>query len=225
MHSRYYGLPLASEFRLLVKSLEEMSRFWIGHSQTGVHSKSIFSQLALRLRTLNSMLENEPGCRISMYEPSEELQCSDSLSSTSPRADRISQQGNPPGSRNDSTRHHPTFLVSADNISAIERLSKPSWTQQSFRPSTGTRKPATPQHVSELHANLTDAESDELTAISQMLMDERFTEMDRIVSFDDMMLTSRPLDMAAVYPDRTSGLDESGNIPLNGIGNTTYPFH
>jgi hypothetical protein len=53
-------------------------------------------------------------------------------------------------------------------------------------------------------------------------MDERFTEMDRIVSFDDMMQASRPNDMAPTHTHSSSELGQTQTMDPQAFFDTVH---
>ena len=61
------------------------------------------------------------------------------------------------------------------------------------------------------------ADGDELSAISRILMDQSFTEMDRVISFENMNFNSQPNDLAAGFSNQWNnipeGLQETGGWP------------
>lgn len=52
------------------------------------------------------------------------------------------------------------------------------------------------------------ADGDELSAISRILMDQSFTEMDRVISFENMNFNSHPNDFAAGFSNQWNNIPE-----------------
>ncbi|KAJ4264420.1 hypothetical protein NW762_005620 [Fusarium torreyae] len=164
VHCRYYKTELADEFGILVKNLKLMSYRWAGHGKGAqdAYDSSFFYQLSNRLQSLYQDYQNG---------------VQGGLSITTSMNAQASDFSNILG---DSTTHQNLqYAAAADML-----------------PQTSDLMSSAQNHV-DLGNNQwqVDAQSsptnsrDELSTISQMLMNNDFLEMDRIISFEDMMPT------------------------------------
>ena len=179
MHCRYYNTDLAPEFWLLVECLEDMSKRWEG-SVGGVNAGSdLAAKYASRLRALHGKCSEDPHFTLDALGyatdgfPDQQVrhQQGESHCNIEPRGDGI-----PVASPLDaaSVSNHQQALGATPEdprrpVSGVQLSSmlQPSPTNRHF------------EHHSQ----------DELAAISTALMDQDFTQLDRVISFDDMSFT------------------------------------
>lgn len=188
-----------------------MAKRWVGSILREKHAQCLAGKYAAQLRELHRKCEADPHFTVDVLGYSSGV----SGQGCSPFAQTPAfshQQGNalfaqcsnrmapPPGSspiapnQSASVSHpRPPPIFSAQQSSGQLRQGSMVGPMESPIPMTG------------FAARDSDA-PDELSAISHMLMDQRFMEMDRIISFDDMMFTAQ-----------TANSDHAP-LPVNGWG-------
>ncbi|GJC84374.1 hypothetical protein ColLi_07212 [Colletotrichum liriopes] len=204
VHWRYYDAELAHEFWILVESMEEMAKRWVGPILREKHAQCLAGKYAAQLRELHRKCEADPQFNVDVLGYSSSI----SGQGCSPAAQTPAfshQQGNalfaqhsnrmPNGAQpdNDSITIQAPPIFTNQQSSGQLRQSSVIGPMGSPMPMTGftPRDPDAP---------------DELSAISHMLMDQRFMEMDRIISFDDMMFTAQTAN------------NGNASMPVNGWG-------
>lgn len=166
MHWRYYREQLASEFWTLVRNLDEMCLRWGGMYEIG-KTLSIFGQFALRLRRLHERCLTQPDFQIDLSGFLDDTVKEDELLSSPTGMGRNSREqiNRDPG-------------VDGQQPSLIPRdVSVP-----------------TPSNAPWSNTGLTteeDNHGDDLAAMSEVLMGQSFLDMDRVISFDEMMPPDR----------------------------------
>lgn len=152
---------LAPEFWVLVVCLEEMHQRWHGHSPrhpVSDSAMSLFKQLALRLRALHERCMREPDLVIDVSGQTEN-----------------------------------TAWEETAGVSSAERRKSPDHVFQSPRHVQATSRPFVlspmgwPGYTAARDASGLGMQPDELSAISQALMDQQYMDMDRVISFEDVM--------------------------------------
>ncbi|KAH6876390.1 hypothetical protein B0T10DRAFT_465294 [Thelonectria olida] len=172
VHSRYYGSKLADEFGVLVENLGEMARRWaFGRPlNQGEHQpETFFSQLAASLNSL---------CR----ESGQGSGNGDAI--TRPFNNPVEESPGPVvGLQAMATpRHVSQGKVPDPTLEVTSQFNPAAAVGQAFdRPNEQWQPAGSPILPS------SNARGDELSAISQILMNNDFLEMDRIISFEDMM--------------------------------------
>ncbi|KAH7016378.1 uncharacterized protein B0I36DRAFT_298715 [Microdochium trichocladiopsis] len=167
VHHQYYKTRLQDQFMLIVEGLELMHRHWramFDEAAGELHDQrpqpSFFSQLAQQLLVLQRDMYNNPDRQLSMTGSSAEL--------------------------TPSVLPQPPHLVPTLGQQAQEQ--DPSNSQEPFRseaPKAGqvaNDKPIANNGVEQEPHNVA-----QFSAFSDMLMDNDFLDMDRIISFEDMM--------------------------------------
>ncbi|KAM5359842.1 hypothetical protein ACJZ2D_014184 [Fusarium nematophilum] len=160
VHWRYYGGKLADEFQVLVENLGEMSRRWAGCQAQQPNQQQqacLFSQLADRLNNLYRESSQESGH--ASLEPF-----------------GIPTESRPPPQSTANTQMYQEN-PRIPTLNLTSQLPGLNHMDQITEPGSDERNPKVPQSNTR----------DELSAISQILMDNDFLEMDRIISFEDMM--------------------------------------
>ncbi|KAK1579652.1 fungal-specific transcription factor domain-containing protein [Colletotrichum navitas] len=197
VHWRYYDAELAPEFWVLVESMEEMARRWVGPILREKLDQCLAGKYAARLRELHRNCEADPHFNIDVLGYSS---CTSSRA-CSPAAQTPTfthQQGNNTPFAQHSNRMAPRASLSsmAPNQATAASQSRPPPIYANQQSPSQLRHGSMigPMGSSLPMASFTPRDSDapdELSAISHMLMDQRFMEMDRIISFDDMMFTAQ----------------------------------
>lgn len=190
------------EFWLLVEGLEEMARRWAGPVLRERHAQCLAGKYAAQLRDLHGRCETDPqfavdvlgyssgitgqGCSPSAQTPGFSHQQGNALFSQS-----STRPARPPPSSSP-LAHGQTTTASAP----AQTRPPPVFPGQQQQPgqlrqnSSMIGPMGSPIPMPGFAPRDSDA-PDELSAISHMLMDQRFMEMDRIISFDDMMFTAQ----------------------------------
>lgn len=176
MHWRYYKTDLAPEFWQLVESLEEMAKRWVGPILKEKHRNSLAGKYSAQLRALHKKCEEQPDFSLDVLGYS-----TDGFPSVNTEAD----------SGHEATQDR-------DSI-----LSKPQEIQSAPQPqhldSTINNVPTTMPmgqlnsliQASPTNQNTEQHSPDELSAISTVLMDQGFMQLDRVISFDDMLFSAQ----------------------------------
>ncbi|KAF5632072.1 hypothetical protein F52700_6591 [Fusarium sp. NRRL 52700] len=164
VHSQYYNTPLAKEFKNLMDNLTDMSNRWVGLEQADRTSKSpnFFDQLF-------SSLQNQ-------HQHTQIVVTGQSM----------------PASISELEVESPVFSSKTDSSRAARNNHAPIQTNV---PPTITNLPPGMHYPGQLSNNQWDIDSqstttmskDDLFTISQTLMNNDFLELDRIVTFEDMI--------------------------------------
>lgn len=180
MHSRYYHDELAPEFWTLIDNLERMHRCWVGPQidKDGFNSTgSLFAQFATRLRGIHDRCQRELSLSIDVSGQFDDLAWEEELLTP---GNRVSES-----SPNTQSQHNQTRLDESQRASG--------GSMQTPLDGSGASQPwQWPQsfQANQNNGGMPNRETDDLSAISQVLMDQQFMDMDRIISFEDMMHTS-----------------------------------
>ncbi|EEU38880.1 uncharacterized protein NECHADRAFT_83221 [Fusarium vanettenii 77-13-4] len=207
-HSRYYSEALMPEFWVLVRSLENMSRRWAGvtHGDSG-YFLNLAGKYALHLRNTYEMCQQDVTYNLTVLDYTENIEqaMSDQSRSQHPRTE----------DNDDDTRAMST-AISSQKLGRMTSLPiAPQGHVPPTRPqniSTGTSPPVRvtgtvgqPENVDTIWftAANTDVQElpEDLLAISQALMDQRFAEMDRIITLDDSWFeaTEQTADISSLH--------------------------
>jgi hypothetical protein len=175
VHWQYYRTPLAQPFWLLLQNLDTMNDRWTAQKMSDqIQSTSLFSQFARRLRKMHADYNLDICVQIDKTEPLyQHIPATINLSARSWLSPSIlatdHDQEHPRVSQD------PTAIQSRKAVDAqdpdLETQANMMW---------GTIGVMPPTERSE--------EDSDLLAISQTLLSSEFTSMDRIVSFEEMML-------------------------------------
>jgi hypothetical protein len=175
VHWQYYRTPLAQPFWLLLQNLDTMNDRWTDQNISDqIQSTSLFSQFAGRLRKMHADYNLDLCVQIDKTEPLyQHIPATINLSarhwlSPSVLATDLDQE-------HPRISHGPTSIQSRNTVNPrdpdLETQVNMMW---------GTVGVVPPTECSE--------EDSDLLAISQTLLSSEFTSMDRIVSFEEMML-------------------------------------
>ncbi|KAM0282036.1 hypothetical protein ACHAQH_003242 [Verticillium albo-atrum] len=189
VHWRHYDADLSPEFWVLVQNLEEMARRWMGHLREQ-QAPCLAGKYALQLRDLHSQCESNPDMIFDV------LGYSDGTLGPSPAVmDRATPIVRPQEAPRTEKEVSPTYNpFPAIEVSLQQTGHEAGFTLQRYQdPLTGVGSAKTPKPL--VSTGLTprgpEGQPDELSTISHMLMDQRFLDMDRVISFDDMMFTAQ----------------------------------
>ncbi|KAK1969242.1 hypothetical protein LY78DRAFT_630224 [Colletotrichum sublineola] len=211
VHWRYYDAELAPEFWILIESMEEMARRWVGPVLREKHGQCLAGKYAAQLRELHRKCEADPQFNVDVLGYSSGIRSQECSPATQSPA-FTHQQGNALFVQH-SNRMAPTASSSPippNHTTAVSQARPPPiFTNQQTPGQLRQGSMAGIMGSSLSMASFTPRETDapdELSAISHMLMDQRFIEMDRIISFDDMMFTAQTAN------------DGNPSMPVNGWG-------
>lgn len=173
VHWRYYGAELAPEFWLLVECLDDMSKRWAGSVGSLGTGCDLAGKYGSQLRALHSQCSEDADF------------CLDALGYA---ADGFPEQ---------SVRHQPREPHAMNGERGIPAEIPPQAAPASNLEPVGNT-PGNPQapvsavrlssmlQTSPTRRHFEQHSQDELSAISTALMDQDFTQLDRVISFDDM---------------------------------------
>jgi hypothetical protein len=159
-----------------------MDKRWAGrHLKMGNATGSLFTQFTAKLRRAQTRAQQGQFQHIDMFDYNAQSQETSSLWPTSV----------------DVSSPASAFTGRAAAMNRLNHTTYPS-----HNPLLSARGTAVPAHMMAMPATMGDhaavrtpsafAEGDELSAISNMLMEPQFTGLDRVVSFEEMMLSTRP---------------------------------
>ncbi|KAH4181953.1 hypothetical protein HBI81_217930 [Parastagonospora nodorum] len=184
---RHHRTQLSPAFWLLLESLDTMGARWAAHREAGqLRLTSIFSRFAGRLRTMHANCNLDSSYRIDLSEPLYENVPSTSKTrvrhwvSPNDLVSCLEQNRTEVGS----TRQEQAPAQVVHDGAPLQQDEMPNRPNLAF--SNQADMPWDPMNLSQLGEGGSDNGS--LLAISQSLLDPDFTSMDRIVSFDEMML-------------------------------------
>ncbi|CAJ0548205.1 Ff.00g049590.m01.CDS01 [Fusarium sp. VM40] len=183
VHWRYYKTELAPDFWVLVDSLDAFAKRWAGHFSKAKVQTCLAGKYSAQLRALHERCEANPD-----YSPDVVGYSTDGFiptnSEQSPRDQDSSLQA---------VRHNEsaTDLLHASFETGSQNHQFPLDQVQTHLPSHQLN--FLPQ-ISPTNQGLEHNSPDELSAISTVLMDQDFMQMDRVISFDDMMFTAQTID-------------------------------
>ncbi|KAH8884158.1 hypothetical protein GQ53DRAFT_731327 [Thozetella sp. PMI_491] len=171
VHWRHANGDLLPEFWSLVESLEAMARRWIGPlgQQNPRSRQSLAATYAAELRELHHCCVSDPRYTVDV------LGYSDNKHAQRPAQSLPGQL----------TETHDSPDVMAHQQGTANNTATGSIAGTTPRPVDGPGIGILPYPAREAETG------DELSAISHMLMDQRFLEMDRIISFDDVAFAAR----------------------------------
>ncbi|PTD03544.1 hypothetical protein HYE67_000922 [Fusarium culmorum] len=191
VHWRYYKTVLASEFWVLIDSLDQFAKRWAGPISETKSKASLAGKYNAQLRALYQKCTENPG-----YSPDVVGYSTDGfvdhLSTQTPQGHELTRNNIP---------SEGTGLVGALNTTFDTR---PPNTGLPFDPThtqiSNDQLNFLPQ-ISPTNPGLEHNSPDELSAISTVLMDQDFMQLDRVISFDDMMFTAQTIDdQGAPFP-------------------------
>ncbi|KAJ4018093.1 hypothetical protein NW766_004169 [Fusarium irregulare] len=172
VHWRYYKTTLASEFWVLVESLDGFAKRWAGPVFKSKGNSSLAAKYSSQLRALFQRCMDNPD-----YSPD------DSFITHLP-------DHTPQGT--DTFRQNDQIEIST--ISGTVQTPFDMRPPNSGLPFDPTQTNSFLPQISPTNAGLEQNSPDELSAISTVLMDQDFMQLDRVISFDDMMFTAQTID-------------------------------
>lgn len=194
VHWRYYRTCLAPEFHRLVRGLDELALRWAGPGERDAQQQCLAGRYSSRLKRLQAQCEADPNFAVDVLGYSDSSHHFDDIHE--PARDGPVHLG---GSRDHEQLTHAPH-VPTERGSLVRQNIQGSSETCSFVPASETSAPEQ-LDASALHAaNYTQSlrfpptEQDDLSAISRILMDQQFLDMDRVISFDDMLFTAQTVD-------------------------------
>lgn len=220
VHWRYYGVDLDPQFSVLVESMEEISRRWGSPAKYGPEIPSPLSgQLATRLRDLYHRCENESSFQMDVLGSTED---------TPPvpvngkqhvahvyQTDYATRRGHPLSAPRAPTA--PTIDMDQPGTIVRPPASVLNKGLMTVTPDVGTARGYQPQSSGHGIPSWTSPSSqsgtplsatnngnggDRLSSILQSLGEDWFTEMDRVISFSDIDVTTLPVGVVSPKESR-----------------------
>lgn len=212
-HWRYYGVDLDPHFSVLVESMEEISRRWGSPAKYGQEMPlPLSAQLATRLRDLYHRCETEPSFQMDVLDSTEDtapvpLNMSQHEAQVY-QTDYANRRGHPLSAPRAPTAtivdiDPPRTIVQPPAFALNESLTTASadvGTNRGYQPQPSdhgfsswkspSRQPGTP-----LSAANGGNEGDRLSSILQSLEEDWFTEMDRVISFSEIDVSTLPVEL------------------------------
>lgn len=179
MHWRYYGTNLAPEFWLLVDCLDGMSKRWAGSLPRTDDKSDLAAKYSSQLRALHAKCSGDPDFSLDVLGYStdgfpDQITPTKSAGTFEGESSNRQEHGISPATGFDPA---PAPTLGAFDTSAAD----------SQRFASDSRLGSILQ-VSPTNPHIEQHSQDELSAISTALMDQDFTQLDRVISFDDDML-------------------------------------
>lgn len=207
VHWRYYASSLPSELWYLINSLDEMARRWLGSAP---HKHCLASTYADHLRDLYQRCISSQNFSVDVLGYSTVVSnhhapstAGSAISGRSPPDERLPHQEVQSSNmtpRQPSATGSGTFHA-VSQWNASNEVMSPNKVYRSLEGPMLSGSPAAP--VSMGYPVNDPPPADELSTISYLLLDQRFMDMDRVISVDDMMFST---NMASV-----NGVD--ANLP------------
>lgn len=178
VHWRYYKTTLAPDFWLLVDCLDAMSKRWAGSLPREGGKLDLARKYNSQLRALHTRCSGDPGFSLDVLGYS-----TDGFPDETTRTQRAA------GVEGDKSRQEngisPTAGFNPAIAPDLEGFAAPTGDSQRLVPDS---RLSSILQVSPTNPHLEQHSQDELSAISTALMDQDFTQLDRVISFDDDML-------------------------------------
>ncbi|EFQ31876.1 uncharacterized protein GLRG_07020 [Colletotrichum graminicola M1.001] len=176
--------------------MEEMARRWVGPIIREKHDQCLAGKYAARLRELHRDREADPHFNIDVLGYSSGTS-SRACSQAAQTPSFTHQQGNAlfaPQSKKMAPPASSSLMAPNQTTAVSQSRPPPIYANQQSPSQLRHGSMVGPMGSSLPMAGFKPRDSDapdELSAISHMLMDQRFIEMDRIISFDDMVFTAQ----------------------------------
>ncbi|KAF4342640.1 C6 transcription factor [Fusarium beomiforme] len=184
VHWKFYKTDLAPEFWVLVESLDNFAKRWAGPFFRSKSKSCLAEKYSAQLRALHKKCEEDPD-----YSPDVVGYSTDGF---------VTQASNAPGQQQTNNRHSRQNQIGS--ISSLLQSSFDNGSQSAQHPVNpassqvpGNQLSFLPQ-ISPTNPGVEHNSPDELSAISTVLMDQDFMQLDRVISFDDMMFTAQTID-------------------------------
>ncbi|KAF2994970.1 hypothetical protein E8E13_003257 [Curvularia kusanoi] len=189
MHSQRNILPLATEFSQSIETLENLAHRARGANVQAFGSVDLFSRFAGRLRTLHARVQYSPDYRIDIREPLFRL---------------TEQDSEPSRERSWLTRENLADLLEQSRkdiqIGELRGLQKPAEGVDGAQDTLGAGNGSIENLSSwntpkEGHIQDEPFSQDNLFAASQALADPDFSNLDRILNFDDILSSGACMEL------------------------------
>ncbi|RGP78672.1 hypothetical protein FLONG3_3209 [Fusarium longipes] len=184
VHWRYYKTVLASEFWILVESLEDFAKRWAGPISRANSKASLAGRYGAQLRALHRKCTDNPG-----YSPDVVGYSTDSFVTQSSVQIPQSYEFNQCGGQVDDTN-----TARASQTPFDTHPPKPGLPFDPTHTQLANEQLSFLPQISPTNAGMEHNSPDELSAISTVLMDQDFMQLDRVISFDDMMFTAQTIE-------------------------------
>ncbi|KAF4344398.1 C6 transcription factor [Fusarium beomiforme] len=184
VHWKFYKTDLAPEFWALVESLDNFAKRWAGPLFRSKTKSSLAAKYSAQLRSPHKKCEED-----SSYSPDVVGYSTDGF---------ITQASSHPEQQQADNRHNrQTQIGSISSLLQSSFDNGPQSAQATINPANsqvpGNQLSFLPQ-ISPINPGVEHNSPDELSAISTVLMDQDFMQLDRVISFDDMMFTAQTID-------------------------------
>lgn len=189
VHWRYYGSSLPPELWYLIDSLDEMARRWLG---SATHGRCLASTYADRLRDLHRHCLSAPNFSVDV------LGYSTIVSNHTPSIASTTSAQSPSNNRRqynqETHRSIATHPTSSANLGPSHPL--PPWNihDEIISPHNANSQLSEPVAPVPMGYPNDPPPADELSTISYLLLDQRFMDMDRVISLDDMMFSTNMVE-------------------------------
>ncbi|OBS23953.1 hypothetical protein FPOA_04501 [Fusarium poae] len=191
VHWRYYKTVLAHEFWVLVESLDDFAKRWAGPISKDKSKISLAGRYSSQLRALyQKCTENPDHCPDVVGYSTDGFV--DQKSTHIPQERELTRYDTHNEESTASRAWQTSFNTRATNtgLPFDPTQTQISNEQLNFLP-----------QISPTNPNMEHNSPDELSAISTVLMDQDFMQLDRVISFDDMMFTAQTIDdQGAAFP-------------------------
>jgi hypothetical protein len=182
VHWKFYKTDLAPEFWVLVESLDDFAKRWAGPLFRSKSNSSLAGKYSAQLRSLHKKCEEDPD-----YSPDVVGYSTDGF---------VTQTSN--SLHQGQTENQHSNQAQGGVASGLLQNSFDSGSQRSILNPGTSQVPSNqlnflPQ-ISPTNPGVEHNSPDELSAISTVLMDQDFMQLDRVISFDDMMFTAQTID-------------------------------
>ncbi|CAG9977777.1 unnamed protein product [Clonostachys byssicola] len=230
---------LDSEFWVLVRSLEHMSRRWEG-PRTGRAElpPNLAGKYAINLRNLYEKCIAQPSFEVNLIDYQDDLFCSGASYTSNDILDRDRRRAHNLGISDVESSHAAPLVPSNIGSTSFDNATGQLVSSAHLRDASSGQAPSsstiqlplpTPSTHESTHITAGNGSSysinaaspyppEDLMEISQALMDQRFSEMDRIITLDDSFFEAAALapNMPLLPISEWSGEDMNGQYYPNG---------
>ncbi|KAF4438877.1 hypothetical protein F53441_12698 [Fusarium austroafricanum] len=184
VHWKFYKTGLAPEFWVLVDSLDDFAKRWTGPLFRSKSKASLAGKYSAQLRSLHKACEEDPD-----YSPDVVGYSTDGfLTQTAGHVPR----GPDKDRQSDSAQNEPVSRpLQSSSETGPENARVPVCPPPAQMPNNQLNFLS---HITPTNPGVENSSPDELSAISTVLMDQDFMQLDRVISFDDMMFTAQTID-------------------------------
>ncbi|KAF9890073.1 hypothetical protein FE257_006234 [Aspergillus nanangensis] len=203
VHSRFYGFELDPQFWTLVECLQEMSRRWMGF-QTHGSTLPLSTRFATHLQHLHGWSLSDPKFSVGVVGSIDETVSATSNAGQSPAIASEASIRDSAGIHELLDPHQPAtspkqFTMLPQVGSALARFANGASVTSGVAPPANSAAGnwQSPLSMSETWVTSGSKGPDELTNILSTLADQRFMDMDRVITFNDFHSES----MSGALPD------------------------